>query len=473
VSASRVPIEIHARAAAPRWGGLRRTPSAASVWGVPVIALTIGIWLASLALGFQTGLVLLTLMGFAAAVVGLWKPALGVLGVVILCTLDAVSRGYLLTGGLLRWNTFNYWLVVVMLLQLGWLVRLKDPQIRLLQVFIVLLTVELVFSTDLIGGTQHVLNLATIFGLLIYFARANSDQEVWYWSAMVSGVVSGLGSLIFYLQQERLPEINANAWSFFPLTSVFAACVYLARPVRRRRSPLLVILVFVNTGWVFLSGSRGSLFICVVCLLFILLRLQALKGTWLTLSVAVLVAITIAGQFGGLESRSIGRVTKLFDREQSLTSRTSGRWDLALGGWYIFLDHPLGVGTGGFPHAWATLSKRKGISTFRGWEKQAHSGWIKVLAENGIPGILLFSGFVLSFAVLGWRRRKTGMFLPGLVVTLVLSVAFLADEFQGKGLWYLAGAVMMFFTLSAGQGGRLRGLGRGGSRVGVASFPAG
>ena len=476
MSVSRVPFGIRARPSASglvqSMSGVRPIPSAARLWGIRLIAVTIGIWLASLALGFQTGLVFLTLMGFGAAVAGLGKPALGVFGVVILCTLDAASRVYLLTGGLLRWNTFNYWLVVVMLLHLGWLVRLRDPQIRLLQVFIALLTVELVFSTDLIGGAEHILNLVTLFGLLIYFARASRDREVWYWSALVSGVMSGLGSLIFYLQQGSLPEINENAWSFFPLTSLFAACVYFASPVRRRRSRLLVILAFVNAGWVFLSGSRGSFLICVVCLMFILVRLQSVKGTGLTLAAAAIVAIAVAGQFEGQQSRAVDRLTKLFDRERSMTNKTSGRWDLALGGWHIFLEHPLGVGTGGFPQAWSALRNRQGISAFEGAKMQAHSGWIKVLAENGIPGILLFIAFVLSFAFLGWRRRRAGMFLPGLSVTLVLSVAFLADEFQGKGLWYLGGAIILFTRIAPGPGVRVRPSRRAGSLLGASAIPA-
>lgn len=448
VSVSRLPLEIRSRSFAS--GSVIGTshvypsPSIGRRWGIRLIALTIVTWLASLALGFHTGLVVLTVVGFAAAVVGLQKPALGVLGVVILCTLDAVSRLYLLVGGLLRWNTLNYWLIVVMAVHFGWLIRLRGLQIRLLQVFIALLAVELLFSTDQPGGAQHVLNIATVFGLLIYFARASRDQEVWYWSAMVSGVLSGLGSFIFYLQQESLPTINANAWSFFPLTSLFAACVHFASPLRRRRSPVLMLLAFVNAGWVFLSGSRGSMLICVVCLLFILVRLRQIQGSALTLAGAVFVAMAIAGQFVGQESQAVGRLSKLFDRELSMTERTSGRWDLAVGGWRIFLDEPLGVGTGGFPKAFAALRSRRGISAFEGASKQAHSGWIKVLAENGVPGILLFTVFVVSFAVLGWERRSAGLFFPGLLVTLVLSVAFLADEFQAKGLWYLTGAIILF-----------------------------
>jgi O-antigen ligase len=425
----------------------RPTPSAARQWGIRLIALTIGIWLASLALGFHTGLVLLTLVGFAAAVAGLGKPSLGVLGIAILCTLDAVSRIYLLTGGLLRWNTFNYWLVAVMLLHIGWLVRLRNPEIRLLQVFIALLTIELAFSSDRLGGAQHVLNLVTVFGLLIYFARASSDLEVWYWSAMVSGVVSGLGSLVFFLQQESLPGINENAWSFFPLTSLFATCVYFASPVRRRRSRLLVILAFVNAGWVFLSGSRGSLLICVVCFLFILVRLGSVKGTALTLGAATLLTVSAISMFGGQGNRAAERLANLFDSGRTITNKTSGRWDLALGGWNIFLDQPLGVGTGGFAPSWAALHDREGISGFKeGLSVQAHSAWVKVLAENGFPGILLLIAFVLSFAALGWRRRRAGMLLPGLLVSVAMSVAFLADEFQGKALWFLAAAIMLFLN---------------------------
>ena len=134
-----------------------------------------------------------------------------------------------------------------------------------------------------------------------------------------------------------------------------------------------------------------------------------------------------------------------------MSSRTSGRSDLALGGWYIFQEHPLGVGTGGFGDAWSTLNRREGLSDFReGARTAAHSAWIRVLAENGIPGILALFGFVFSFAVIGWRRRSSGAFPLGLLVTFTLAVAFLAHEFQGKGLWFLvAGAMTLLRRIPA------------------------
>jgi O-antigen ligase len=457
--ASHAPLLARERPVAPaaaRKASVGPGRSVARLWGLRLIGLATVSWLASLSLGFHAGLIVLTVAGLAAAVAGLARPALGLLGVVILCTLDPVSRIYLLTGGLLPWNTFNYWLLVVMLLHLGFLVRLRDPQTRLLQLFILLLAAGLAFSSDLMGGLQHVFNIVILFGLLITIARVGTDRETWYWSAMLSGVIAALGSLVFYLQQDSLPAINENAWSFFPLASLFVTCAYFTAPVRRP-SGLLALLALVNSVWVFLSGSRGSFLICVVCLLFILARLRAARGSTVTLAVGVLLAIAISVQFGGQGGRALDRLTALFDTDRSISTRTSGRWDLAQGGWRIFLDHPLGIGTGGFPQAWATLENREGMSGFReGTSMQAHSGWIKVLAENGVFGIVLFAAFILSFAMLGWRRRAAGLFLPGLLVSVAMSVAFLADEFQGKGLWLLAAVVMTALRRAPGKADRSR-----------------
>src|SRR5205085_6576527 len=117
----------------------------------------------------------------------------------------------------------------------------------------------------------------------------------------------------------------------------------------------------------------------------------------------------------------------------------SGRSDLGLGGYYIFLEHPLGVGTGGFAASWATLGARDRLSGFKqGEEFPAHSGWIKVLAENGLPGIVLLVLYTYSFLRGGLRahdRRVRGL---SLMVGVALGVAFLSTEFQGKGFWFVA-----------------------------------
>ena len=103
------------------------------------------------------------------------------------------------------------------------------------------------------------------------------------------------------------------------------------------------------------------------------------------------------------------------------------------------------------------MENREGMSVFREGEySEAHSGWIKTLTENGIPGIVLLGAFVLSFAVIGWRTRSVGLFPLGLLATVGLSVAFLADEFQAKGLWLLVATVMTALRRGATRSARTR-----------------
>ena len=151
------------------------------------------------------------------------------------------------------------------------------------------------------------------------------------------------------------------------------------------------------------------------------------------------------------------RLDKSIDTEYSLASRTSGRSDLAIGGWRMFLANPIkGVGTGGFAVSWARLPDREGMSDYRaGKDSEAHSGWIKTLAEAGLPGFLLHAGFVLSFAIAGWRTGGRQQFYLGLLVTVSLIVAFISTEFQAKGIWFFAaGAVVVLnFYGPDGAGG--------------------
>jgi hypothetical protein len=167
---------------------------------------------------------------------------------------------------------------------------------------------------------------------------------------------------------------------------------------------------------------------------------------------AVLLSVAVISQFPDLEARTIGRVRLLVDPHESARRRTSGRLDLALGGWYIFREHPMGVGTGSFTHYWVRLGRRPGMSTFgTGQPFAAHSAWVRTLAENGVPAVVLLSAFVASFGVAGLRRTGPLRVL-GVLVTAALSSGFASSEFQAKSLWYLAaGATVLFQMNPAGR----------------------
>jgi len=416
-------------------------------WFTTVILLT---WAASFVIGFQSALIVLTIIGFIAVVVGLRQPIIGLFGMSILCTLDPITKLLLLTGGLLRWNTYNYWLLIVMILYAPFLLRLNDLQTRLIQLFFLLMSLELVISPDRAVGADDVLGVVTLFGLLVYFARVGEDGNSWYWLGLINGILGAAGGLSYYLQRNHLPFVNPNNWAMFPQTALFAICMSLPFSTGRRRSQLLLMLLaVVNFAWVFLSGSRGNLLLAVICLIFLVITMQGFSGRVIFLIVTLLLGYIISTQFTDLQERTLQRVELLLNPGASLSHATSGRSDLLLGGWYIFLEHPFGVGTGGFGPIWASLGFREGITAFSygyGINRPAHAGWLKILTENGIPGFLLFAMYVLSFVLVGWRSSDRKLLALGLLVTAILSSALISLELQwARGLWFLAAGVTVLF----------------------------
>jgi hypothetical protein len=186
-------------------------------------------------------------------------------------------------------------------------------------------------------------------------------------------------------------------------------------------------------------------------MLFLFLAIPGLHRRTTLLGAAFLLAVAVSAQFGGLQTRAVYRLQKLINPDYALVSRTSGRSDLIIGGWQIFLQHPLGIGTGGYADEWEDFSYDAGVTFGVGERKQAHAGWMKMLVENGFPGFLLFVVFVFSFLTTGWTIGTRTSRLVGAMVTLCLAVALVSTEFQTKGIWFLAaaGTVLLYQQLYA------------------------
>jgi hypothetical protein len=409
-------------------------------WGRLFVILLVCAFAGAPFVGFLASLALLTVVGFAAAVFGFGRPALGVLGVTLLCTLDPLVRHFLLTtGGLLRWNTLNYWLLIVMGMSAAFVLRVADPHSKILKLFILALASNLVVSPALTMGVQHLLGIFTLFGLLVYFAQA-VDDDVWYMVGVVNGTAGAAGGLAYLVLKDTLPEINANAFALFPETAMFAACLgFRAAAQRPGGQFILSALGCANFTWTFLSGSRGGILICGVGLLYMLFTMKRTSHRVLFVGSAVVIAMMALDAFSSMQDSTMHRINKMMDERESAASRTSGRSDLAAAGILMVRHSPFGVGTGGFAHAWAELGFVPGMTAFkRGEEFQAHSAWIKVLAENGWPGALLLLAYVCSFSWFGLQCPIPGAASLGLLVTASLAVTFLSVEFQGKSVWLLA-----------------------------------
>lgn len=411
-----------------------RQVSSADTWGKVLFVLIAGIWAAGAVFGFQIALSIQVAVGLIIAVLGLASPALGLLSIGILSTADAIAANYLLTGGLLRFNTVNYWLLVVIALHIPFILRLRDFPARALQVFLILIALEISFSRDISEGVQDVLNIGATFGLIVYFARGLKDERALYWLGVINGLLGSLIGLVYFLQITELPYANPNNWTYVQLTALFSICISLPYAHAFRKSKLLLIsLAVLNLAWVFLSGSRGGMLIASLCVLYLFFATRSVKGSTAMLAIAAIVFLWVSNQFVEQQLFSINRIRLLFDTTESESRRTSNRSDIAKAGWELFKDHPLGIGTGSFRR----VANQTGLV---GENRPAHSAWIKTLAENGVPGFLLLIMFVGSFTLVGLHKRQEGKFMLGLFITLVLSVAFISHEFGGKSLWFLTAA---------------------------------
>lgn len=428
-------------------------------WSLALAGVIFAAWAGGAVAGFVFGAAVVSALGFALVGAGIWKPELGLIGAGLLCCLDPVTRAFVL-GTRFPWNTFNFVLLGVMALRARYLLgALGLPQVRILLLLAAVLIAEIPLSTDPENGKLHVLNMVTMLGLLASFLAGATSREALYRLAVLVGLTSSMGPPLFYRQQEALPYINENAWAHFPLAGVLTVAFVSPFVPRTRRSiALLTGLAGLSAVWVFLSGSRGGSIVAIIALVF-LLRQLAGPRRWLGLAALIVVGVIAVSSFYMAQGNyTVDRVMKLFDSDRSISNRTSGRSELALGGWYMFLDHPLGVGTGGFAPAWSRLGSRRGLTSFHmDAELNAHSAWVKVLAENGLPGILLLISFVASFFVVGRRSGNRTAAGLGLMPSLAIGIAFLSTEFQTKGIWFLAAGSTYLLALAPrarGKAGR-------------------
>jgi O-antigen ligase len=426
-----------------RYRARRRTHSPAATWGLRLACVIALAWSLAIPFGFTRALSVLTFLGFIAAIAGVRFPELGLFGIGLLVVIDPVVRHLLLgSGGLLRWNSFNYWLLLTMVLFAPRLWRLSDPHSKLLTLLIAVIAFDLLMSRDLEAGMQTLFNAITVFALVLAFLRTPRDEDTLFWLGATMGLAAAIGGAAFYREPDLLSSMNKNAFAMFPLAGVFGACIAFPYATRMRLAqPMLAAVAAIDVTWVFLSRSRSALILALIGMAFLVTTARTVTMRLIYIGAAALVAMIIAAQFGALETTATARFDKLFNADVSLEERTSGRANLMRGGWQIFLKNPFGIGTGSFEDAWSQLEQPETTSQWAaGKQVPPHSAWLMVLVENGVPGILLFIAYVLSFAVAGLRHRDRRLLLMGLFVTSMLAVAFTMNEFQGKALWFAAAA---------------------------------
>lgn len=402
-------------------------------WGRFFLILIVFAWVIGFVAGFQVALTILTGIGFIAAVIGLRSPVIGLFGIGMLSVLDEVNRRFLFGGGggLLRWNTLNYWLLFIAIIYFQFIIGLSDLQSRILRVFIALLSLGILVSPNISEGVQDVFSTVVSFSLVVYFVRAIREEESLYWLGIVNGVLGVVGGLVFYLQIDILPYIDPNVWAYLPLTALFSlSLAFHEGHITNRNTKIILFMSVINFGWIFLSGSRGNMLSGIVCLIYLFTKIQGLTWRFVVVVVSVILGFWLTISFAEQQTYVLERFERTFNLDYSLSRRTSTRALIFQAGWDLFLEHPLGVGTGGFK----TISSEAEI--LRGESKSPHSAWVKTITENGVLGIITLTAFTVSFAIVGWQKQEQGLLSLGLFISTSLVLTLVSKVFGGVGLWF-------------------------------------
>lgn len=215
---------------------------------------------------------------------------------------------------------------------------------------------------------------------------------------------------------------------------------------RRVRLPLLVTVLASSAGLVLSFSRSGWIGFMASVVLFVLLYPRFIRLVPVVIGVVVVLILVLPQeQVEGLTRRTTPEM------DSSLMARV-GAYKT---GWRMFTENPvLGVGLGSFYRRFLDYKvpgARFPKNYIRGSESgmEAHSTYLQLLAETGVPGLLLFLAFNFAVArqiILLLRRGGRG-FDRGLAIglaaafaALVVQNAFNSQEYL-KAYWLVAALV--------------------------------
>lgn len=260
---------------------------------------------------------------------------------------------------------------------------------------------------------------AILFGLVIGSVRGMRDVErlafVYFAGAAVYAAVVlvrfevGGGSW----RLTHLYTYDPNDFATFAVTAAPLGLYFLAdRGPRLRRLVAAAGLAALGVAFVW-AGSRGGFLALLGVAVFLLFRYRAVRLRWRILGTSLLAGTLVAVASEQFWSQ-MGTILSP-QEDYNVTSET-GRMSIWRRGIGYMLDRPLlGVGANNFPVAEGVLSplaERQEYGVGVRWAAP-HNSLVQVGAELGIPGLVLFLGFIAS-TLLGLRRieREAGRPTP-------------------------------------------------------------
>jgi putative inorganic carbon (HCO3(-)) transporter len=359
-----------------------------------------------------------------------------------------------------------YGLVAAYALALGWQLLRRDdragelgPMAWPLAAVVAWTGLALLWSDDLRQGSIFLAAFVLPFGLLaLGFARLPFSRRLLLalYGALAATALAYAGvGLYQWVTREVFwnPKLRVdNAYApFFRVNSVFwdpsiygrylvvailATLVLVLLGVRDRvlaAGVAVIAAIWLGLLFSFSQSSFAALIAGTIAVAAVIWRWRAAAA------LAALAVVLVSVGFATPQVRH-----ELLDRSRAgLNNVTSDRAGLVGNGLRIAVDHPVvGVGTGSFKRAYA---ERTGLKGEEPKKAASHSTPVTVVAEMGVPGLVLLSWLGLASLWPGFRARSTStagrVALAGALTLGAIAVhsLFYNAFFEDPTMWALLG----------------------------------
>lgn len=211
--------------------------------------------------------------------------------------------------------------------------------------------------------------------------------------------------------------------SFFVVLCLWL-CHHAARRAVRVAAGLAALLAVVAITQLSL-GRTGYVLLLVGVVSWVFFTLQGMKR-WLTLAVIVVAALGGYAVSDAAQQRVHLAVTEAVNSDSMEITSIGGRINFWKHTWELVQERPLaGWGTGSYHDRWCEYVTAPGWCAFGGWHP--HNQYLLFWMENGLLGVLLFVGLLVTPVVMVWQddrwRPLVVSFVSMLAVNSLINVS--------------------------------------------------
>ncbi|OPX84745.1 MAG: O-Antigen ligase [Pelotomaculum sp. PtaB.Bin104] len=388
-----------------------------------------------------TGNLLISMIAALVVPLMMWKPFLGLMGLVLLVPLEELTTfGYSFTlVRVVGASTFICWFFQVVLRRQ----KIKlDLFLWVALLFLAWSCCSLFWAVDRGGGIVAVFTITQL--VLLYLMSCNiidSDEKLrafmsyYIAGAAIAAIIAILGAYEAgftaraSVSSMQNPNRFAHALSLGLILAVFLTCT-----CRGYQRYLYLFSAFPLALGVLLSGSRGTWLAVLASIAVAGLITKSKKVKFVLITILIIALLFNSAIISAMPPLIADRITSI----ANLADRGSGRLDIWMVGLEMVRENWLtGVGIYGFPTAYNDyIFNSYDEIRDRGVMRDAHSSFLCLLAELGLLGFLLFSMF-------WWAAWKSIGRLPGnpektlgiCLLVFLFFVSLTATEHKEKFFW--------------------------------------